>query len=220
MSSFADETAALIPVPFVLPAEFRALFDWVEANGWIGTYPPGWAGVQPRFAALHPLDRHLGSAVEFRVLLPVGGVATAAPWLGSEQPGTADRILPFARIGGDGSEAAFWIDEQGRQRIVILGSGSGSILACVLADEPVDFLRLIAIGYPDVCWAEEWTSQPVQDQVDWPTVNEPYRRWLTATFGVTIPETASEIVPRPAEHGDTDSDDDFTTWLNSLRDDL
>ena len=218
--SFADETAAALPAPFVLPAAFRALFDWVEARGWVGTYRRAPDGVQRRYAALHDPDRHVGSAVEFRVLPPVGGVATAAPWLGSEQPGTADRLLPFARIGADGSEAAYWIDEQGRQRIVVLGSGSGSVLACVLADDPVDFLRLIAIGYPDVCWADEWTQPPVQDHDDWPLVNEPYRSWLTTTFGVTVPETASEVVPHAAEHGDTDTDDDFTRWLNDLRDDL
>lgn len=29
---FADETAALMPSPFVLPVEFRALFDGVKAH--------------------------------------------------------------------------------------------------------------------------------------------------------------------------------------------
>lgn len=215
---FADEMAARTPPPFTLPLEFRTLFDWIDGNGWIDIHPDGWSEPNQRYATLHDPAAKLGSGVVFRIWGTVGGIHIAAPWLGNERPNTADRLLPFARIGADGTEAAFWIDETGNQRIVILGSGSGSILACVLADEPIDFLRLLGIGYYDVCWADEWTRPPVEEP-GWPVLNEPYRHWLMKTFDVTIPATASEIVSRPAEHGDVDSDDDFINWLNSLRDD-
>lgn len=212
--SFADDMAALMPAPFVLPDPIRAVVDWSEAHGWIGEYP-NWPDAQKRYAALHPLDVHLGSAIELRVLEVLGGLWVAAAWLGDEGPETAGRILPFARVGADGSEAAFWIDDAGRQRIVILGSGSGSVLACLVADDPVDFLRLIAIGYPDVCWPEEWGAPPVEEP-GWPVRNEPLRHWVSTAFDVTIPETASELVPAPAEMGQTDTDDEFARWLNGL----
>ena len=56
--------------------------------------------------------------------------------------------------------AAFWLDDDGKQKIVHLGSGSGSTLVCVLADDCVDFLRLLAIGYDEICWNEEFLQPP------------------------------------------------------------
>ena len=217
MASFADETAALMPSPFVLPDEFRALFDWCEGNGWIQQYEDDWPYLQKRCAQLAEAGTALGTDVEFRVIGPVGGVDAATSEQDAETPDTKDRILPFAQIGAEGSEAAYWIDEEGRQRIVMLGSVSGSHLGCVLTDRPVDFLRLIAIGYSELAWADEWTEPPVPDAY-WPVENGPYRSWVETTFGVTIPATASEIVPRPVEYGETDTDDDFALWLNRLRD--
>lgn len=35
MTSFAEETAAVLRPPFVLPDAFRELFDWIERNGWL-----------------------------------------------------------------------------------------------------------------------------------------------------------------------------------------
>jgi hypothetical protein len=42
--------------------------------------------------------------------------------------------------------AALWLDGGGRTRVVHLGSGSGSLMTCVLADNGSDFPRLLAIG--------------------------------------------------------------------------
>ena len=43
-----------------------------------------------------------------------------------------NRVCVFARTGGDGSMAALWLEPSGTQKIVHLGSGSGSTLVCVL----------------------------------------------------------------------------------------
>lgn len=60
-------------------------------------------------------------------------------------------------------------------------------------------------------------QSPETDEDDgWSPVNEPFRSWLTQTFGGTIPATAREIVPEPAEMGDEGTDDDFANWLNRL----
>ena len=41
-----------------------------------------------------------------------------------------------------------------------MGSGSGSCLSCILADNTVDFLRLLAIGYDEICWEENFHLLP------------------------------------------------------------
>lgn len=47
-----------------------------------------------------------------------------------------------------------------------MGSGSGSLLSCVLADNAVDFLRLLAIGYDEICWDEDFPFLPMKIQIE------------------------------------------------------
>jgi hypothetical protein len=112
--------------------------------------------------------------------------------------------------------AALWLDPDRVTRIVHLGSGSGSLLTCVLADNGLDFLRLLAIGYEEICWNEEFAAPPQPCEPHGDTVNGPYRDWLHATFGVTIPATALEIVRQPSEMGDTATTDPFCRWVDQL----
>ena len=110
---------------------------------------------------------------------------------------------------------ALWLGEDGKQRIVHMGSGSGSTLVCVLAEDAVDFLRLLAIGYDEICWNENFERPPnaglrPRDQFVKP--NWKYRDWVQKTFRVTIPETAAEIVIHASEMGDEKSDDLFFQW--------
>lgn len=34
------------------------------------------------------------------------------------------------------------------------------MMTCVLADDAVDFLRLLAIGYREICWNAEFGAPP------------------------------------------------------------
>ena len=108
------------------------------------------------------------------------------------------------------------MDPTGVQRIVHLGSGSGSTLACVLADDPLDFVRLLAIGFDEICWLAEpeYASPPAREDGH-SAVNEPLREWLRLR-GATVPSTARELVPFPAQMGDTDSADPFCAWLEQV----
>ena len=114
--------------------------------------------------------------------------------------------------------AAFWLDENGNQKIVHLGSGSGSALVCVLAENTVDFLRLLAIGYEEICWSEDFDEPPpTEREEDDPTPivlpNAKFKKWVEDTFDTTVPATASEIVKHPSRMGDDDSDDEFFRWV-------
>jgi len=112
--------------------------------------------------------------------------------------------------------AALWLDPDRVTRIVHLGSGSGSLLACVLADTGLNFLRLLAIGYPEICWNGEFADPPRPLDHHGDTVNRPCRDWLRSTSGVTIPATALEIVHQPSEMGDTATTDPLCRWVNQL----
>ena len=56
-----------------------------------------------------------------------------------------DRLWYVASTGADGSSVCLWLDDDGNQRIVHHGSGSGSVLYAVLPSA-LSVLRLFAVG--------------------------------------------------------------------------
>ena len=100
-----------------------------------------------------------------------------------------------------------------------LGSGSGSVLTCVLAHNAVDFIRLLAIGYDEICWDEAFAYPPNEEPGNEHKVqpNRAFQEWVVATFGVTIPRTALEIVAFPAGMDDDASEDAFFNWCAAVR---
>jgi hypothetical protein len=199
-----------------IPNELDELFNWIESNR---LYIDRGA---ERVGLLFPLNdlkngwtktsRPGGTYIEFFA----EGNVNLHHWFGHDRADVLNRLCVFAKTGGDGSMAAFWIDDAGKQCIVHMGSGSGSTLCCVLAETPIDFLRLIAIGYDEICWNDEFSYPPNSPDYDtgfhvYPNVE--YQNWVQTKFGVSIPERAIEIVKHPVESGDTNSPDRFYRWV-------
>ncbi|MGH1439397.1 MAG: hypothetical protein ACRBBR_04720 [Cellvibrionaceae bacterium] len=196
-----------------IPDALNKLFDWIESNGLCEETDIG------RVGYLYPLDklrnewgdteRSGGTSIEFFA----EPNSDSYHFISGE---IRNRLRVFARTGGDGSVAAFWLDDDGNQKIVHIGSGSGSILACVLAEDPVDFLRLIAIGYDEICWNDNFALTAAESHKSndfWVKPNLKFLNWLTHEFNLAIPKTALEIVKNPAEFGDENSNDPFCRWL-------
>jgi hypothetical protein len=210
MSILETQIAATLGPGMAIPEPFSRLFDWIEQQGF------GDSLFSRAEAAWTEKEREGGTDISFLA----EGNAYMGQWLGNDDPQVLARICVFAKTGSDGSMAAFWLDDEGRQRIVHLGSGSGSCLTCVLADDPVDFLRLLAIGYDEICWSERFDVAPNEGLVEGEIFvhpNVPYRRWVEETFGVDIPRTASEIVKHAASMDDDDSPDPFCRWVETNR---
>jgi hypothetical protein len=198
-----------------IPEPICLLFDWIEANG---TYVDNAKGERIGFlfpenemkAGWTDTDRPGGTNIEFFA----EGNVNMKHWFRHEKPEVLERLCVFGKTGAEGSMAAFWIDDAGRQKIVHLGSGSGSTLVCVLADNPVDFLRLIAIGYDEICWSENFSRPPSQADGFLVHPHAQFQDWVSRTFHVTIPGTASEIVKHPSLMGDVDPKDEFAQWVD------
>lgn len=226
MTAFAQRMVDSFPAGMKVPDPIRQLFEWVEAQGLARV---GGRNQDYHYGLLDPaLDK---SSVH---LVPVDPDHWGA-WVDRrDDPDLATRAAPFCRTGGDGSYAALWTDDDGHQRIVHLGSGSGSTMIGVLADDPVDFLRLLAIGYDELCWPDLHDRTPRDlyeerrqeltddgwddDLTELGEFREPdtLRRWVTGTFAVTIPQTASELITNPADMGQTEpSDDPFWRWVRA-----
>lgn len=214
---FREAVAASFPAGLALPQELVRLFDWMEQGGLVGRY----ARSGGRYAGLYPVDDPAAGMcqVAFHPVDP----AHIAAWMGRDEPAITDRLAVFLRTGGDGSAAGLWRDDEGRTHFVHLGSGSGSTLACVLATQPVDFLRLLAIGYLELCWAEDYGRTPA-DVHDHSALSgeayrppERFRAWVETSFDVSVPQTASEIVANVAHLGDMASQDPFCRWLERIQ---
>lgn len=196
-----------------VPEPLALLFTWIEDKGYF------FDRNNHRIGFLYPIkklkaewtksERQGGTIIEFFA----AGNAKMKKWFGYERPELSNRLCVFAKTGAEGSMAAFWIDDRAQQRIVHIGSGSGSILCCVLADDPVDFLRLLAIGYDEICWNCEFSQPPNSGSGLFVHPNTEYQDWVKKTFSVSIPKTAAEIVKHPSEMGDAESLDDFCRWV-------
>ncbi len=211
MSSFTQTIAASLPPGMELPQAFVTTIDWLDANNFVR---------DGSMAFVKPADAQLTSETGFKPVDP-GHVEA---WLGTEDKAFAERLAPIIPTGGEGSYAALWRRDDGGLSIVHMGSGSGSVLMATLTDNPVDMLRLMAIGYGELCWPEYFGITPEEEHANLvaavgaenvPPYSPPtqFRHFISKTFDVTIPRTASEIL------GDLENappDDPFTLWLASI----
>ena len=73
----------------------------------------------------------------------------------------------------------------------------------------LDFLRLLAIGYHEICWDEDFIAPPNSEEDDFIVhPNVKFQQWVTQTFKTTIPQTALEFVT-PAHLDDESPSDEF-----------
>ncbi len=210
MASFTSKIEGSFPDGIKLPDECRMLFDWMETSGFI-------RGRNADQAMLYPIGSVDDEDGLMMFFAPAESKDTER-WLGNNDKAVTDRLTAFFCTGGDGSYAGLWLDNHGKQHFVHLGSGSGSTLCCLITDQPINFLRLISIGYEELCWPEYFDRVPedVEDRDGLPPPVQ-LQNWIKTTFGVTIPKTASEIVSPIAEMTDKHSDDPFWQWTQHVR---
>lgn len=188
------------------PAPFNTLCLWIERSK--NLYDND--GI--RYGHLGPYDDLYDAVTFFEI--GQSDVKTTDYWFGDSRPDLNERLYIFGKSGGDGSMVGFWLDDNGQQHIVHMGSGSGSTLVCVLCSDPIDFLYLLAIGYDEICWGEFSKSPP-----NFSEMNTDYRQWLQKTFGRPIPHRGDEIVKHTAFMDDDIVKDPFLSWINE-RDEL
>ena len=123
------------------------------------------------------------------------------------------RLLVFAQSGADGSECALWLDDKGHTQIVHIGSGSGSMMTCILVKNALDFLRLLAIGYDEICWDEDYPFPPNSNKDNtFVHPNTQYQEWVQNTFHTTIPKIGLEVAT-PHNMNDEPITDPFLKWF-------
>jgi cell wall assembly regulator SMI1 len=173
-----------LPEPLV-----RALAA-MEARGWGGTDANGVPFVTP-----YEGEWQLGAVFS--------GSQSTEGWLDPDAP-DAWRLLPLAEADGSGAFAALWFEPSGDSRFVLLSSEGG--VPKRLAEDPVDFLRFIAIGYRDTMSLMFGLPPDLddEDEEEAVTAHAEFRAWVEGEFGVEVPAMWK-----------VSDDDRFFAWLSS-----
>ena len=108
-------------------------------------------------------------------------------WFGTDR--AIDDLAQFGS-GGDGSLYCVWRAADGSFPVVHLGSEGDAIY--VLAPTALDFLRLLAIGYGEIGFADLASPPSEEDRAE--SVNPSFQRWVNETYGIEIPSLGDEIV--------------------------
>ena len=210
-----EQLKAVLPKGIQIPREIEMLYEYIEENGlYIDRNGCRYGMLYSEDKVRETMTEHEREGGTEITFYP-GGTENLKYWFRQEHKELEQRLCVFAQSGGDGSECALWLSDEGETKIVHMGSGSGSILTCVLADKAVDFLRLLAIGYDEICWDEDYpyppNESPNSEVIIKPNVD--FQNWVTKTFDVTIPKTALDIVKCPARMDDESSEDPFFNWI-------
>lgn len=206
-----------LPEGMQIPEELRKLYQWIEDNG----YYMDAKGV--RYGWLFPEDKIKESCTDNEriggtmITFNVDEESYRNELLEIQYKEHLDevkrRLLVFARSGADGSECALWLDDEGHTQIVHIGSGSGSMMTCILVKNALDFLRLLAIGYDEICWDEDYPFPPNSNKDNtFVHPNTQYQEWVQNTFHTTIPKIGLEVVT-PHNMNDEPITDPFLKWF-------
>ena len=206
-----------LPEGMQIPEELRKLYQWIEDNGYYSENE----GI--RYGYLYPQDklreswkeeeREGGTDIAFSVLKNIDREEVLENYYKKHKDEVRRRLLVFAQSGADGSECALWLDDEGHTQIVHIGSGSGSMMTCILVKNALDFLRLLAIGYDEICWYEDYPFPPNSNKDNtFVYPNTQYQEWIQNTFHTTIPKIGLEVVT-PHNMNDEPITDPFLKWF-------
>ena len=206
-----------LPEGMQIPEELRKLYQWIEDNGYYMDAKGvryGWLFPEDKIKESWTDNERIGGTM---ITFNVDEESYRNELLEIEYKEHLDevkrRLLVFAHSGADGSECALWLDDEGRTQIVHIGSGSGSIMTCILVKNVLDFLRLLAIGYDEICWDEDYPFPPNSNKDNtFVHPNTQYQEWVQNTFHTTIPKIGLEVVT-PHSMCDEPITDPFLKWF-------
>ena len=206
-----------LPEGMQIPEELRKFYQWIEDNGYYMDAKGvryGWLFPEDKIKESWTDNERIGGTM---ITFNVDEESYRNELLEIQYKEHLDevkrRLLVFARSGADGSECALWLDDEGHTQIVHIGSGSGSMMTCILVKNALDFLRLLAIGYDEICWDEDYPFPPNSNKDNtFVHPNTQYQEWVQNTFHTTISKIGLEVVT-PHSMCDEPITDPFLKWF-------
>ncbi len=215
-SSPSQDLIEGFPENMALPEPLIAFFQWAEEQD---LYENWYDEDAYSYMHIDPSCRENNS----NICIELPDPENTEGWTQSNDPAINDRLALFCRTGGDGSYAGLWQDDTGKIHFVHLGSGSGSIALGIMTSDAIDFLRLLAIGFDELCWiedheltVEEIAARELEDDEDFEPSGPPeaLRQWLLERYGVAPPARPIDIIGRLRQMGEPH--DAFSLWLETV----
>ena len=206
-----------LPEGMQIPEELRKLYQWIEDNGYYMDAKDvryGWLFPEDKIKESWTDNERIGGTmITFNVDEESYRNELLEIQYKEHLEEVKRRLLVFAQSGADGSECALWLDNEGHTQIVHIGSGSGSVMTCILVKNALDFLRLLAIGYDEICWGEDYSLPPNKLGINtFVHPNTQYQEWVQNTFHTTIPKIGLEVVT-PHSMAENPITDPFLKWF-------
>ncbi|MDP8100837.1 hypothetical protein [Phocoenobacter atlanticus] len=204
-SKLITQLENVLPKDMQIPEELRLLYKWIEENNFYIDDENG-----KRVGLLYsPQSEPKGTIIRFTC-----DEKDTWYWFDDNQDlEFKERFCCFA-TSADGSMCGLWKSDTDEIKIVHIGSGSGSTLLCILANNMLGFIRFLAIGYSEICWEEEFSISPYEEDPNLER-NIYFENWVTKTFNIEIPQIATEIIKYSSTMEDDYSKDEFFNWCKS-----
>ncbi len=213
MKTFLQEIKESFPKNIKMPAEIEAMFLWLEEKGYIHKY----LCFDERFANFYPYHL-IDNGGAFAQFIKVEGDY----WNDLPDPTQNNRLALFVRANSSGARAGIWIDDDGNQKFVYIGTQGDPI--CILTENAIDFWRLLAIGHYDrglsndnhtveedyKGWSHDFELEKLIEPVE-------FRDWVEKTFSVKVPKRGVDLVKvPPAPLDECTSPDIFFKWFEKI----
>ncbi|QTF06608.1 hypothetical protein HC231_00660 [Brenneria izadpanahii] len=203
-----------------IPKEIELLYQWIEKHGLIEATdglintPNGTFG--------NPDIYHYGrisADYEFNpdITFSTNGQRALKHWFNLPEVTNeiSSRLVVFADSGYDGSLLAFWVNDNNELKFVHMGSGSGSMLCCIIANSAKEFLSLLSIGYGQLGDVFDFSLSPEEiDDEEEIKINHEFVEWLDNSFGIKRLHDAGSIIKETPQIGDENTNDPFCLWCN------
>lgn len=201
-----------------IPEEINLLYEWIEGNGLVEAHDGLIQTLRGTIGdpTVHQYGR-INVDYEFSpdITFSTSGQRWLHSWFNLQEmtDEISSRLVSFAESGMDGSQLAFWLDDDDELRIVHMGSGSGSMLCCIIANNAIDFLSLLSIGYSQLGDVYDFSLSP--EEIDGEgRINHSFVEWLAKTFGIIRAPNAAGIIKKVSDIGDKNTSDPFCLWCN------
>lgn len=103
--------------------------------------------------------------------------------------------------------------------VVHLGSPSGSDWSGVLSEDPIDLLKLLAIGYPEPAYLEQH-NKPLKEisREDGQFYTQPigFQNFLTESLKIQVSECATDFLTYKSADWSEQKGDPFALWLEEI----
>ncbi|WP_181064972.1 hypothetical protein [Pseudoclavibacter sp. Z016] len=187
MSKLSQLLTPKLPPEMSIPEPLERAWTWMEAQGW------GFENKHGYFLTPYAGTAELG--------ITFSPTETLTGWFEPGENGH-DRLFPLGQTDGTGGFAALWRDPSDEVRVVVLGSEGERLFA---ADDAVDFLRLLAIGYLELN-SYSIGEAPIDEDAESVAALAEFRAWVEQEFDVSVPPEWSVREPDP-----------FDAWVGEVK---